>query len=90
MENMELDPFVRRSEFLSVTGKLALAIAESQSDIRDIKERMATKDDIGRVLNAIDSFAHKDETYDRKDIVHDARINNHEERLTRLENPIIK
>ena len=101
MQDKESDPTVRRSEFLREiqsirtdldvkTGKLALAISQNQADILDIKENMATKSDIGRVLNAIDSFTQKNETFDRKVIVHDARINDHEARLTRPENPIIK
>lgn len=104
MENKKSDPTVRRSEFLreigslrtdldTKTGKLALAIAQTHTDITDIKEgmnRMATKEDINKVINAIDGFAQKNETFDRKVIVHDTRINDHEVRITHLENPIIK
>ena len=98
---MKSDSPVQRSEFFqetksiraemhSLTGRLALAIDKNQSDITDIRLRMATKEDIGRVLNAIDDFAHKNETFDRKVTVHDTRLNDHEERITRLENPITK
>ena len=89
---MKSDPTVRRSEFFQETKSihakmhtLAVAIDKNQSDIADIQVRMATKDDIGRVLGAIDSFAHLNETYGRKAIVHDARLKDHETRLTRLE-----
>ncbi len=78
-----------RADMRSMEQRLALAIIKTQSDV--VKEsmiiKMTLKEEIGNVLNAIDSFTHRIETYDRKTLVHDARLNDHEARITRLERP---
>ncbi|OGR44254.1 MAG: hypothetical protein A2X28_01785 [Elusimicrobia bacterium GWA2_56_46] len=76
--------------------RLAIELAKTQADVREIKYDLATnvstKDDISRVLNAIDKFAATTENYKRKDLErgdmlmaqHD-KLQNHETRLTLLE-----
>ena len=76
--------------------RLAIEVSKTQADVRQIKDDMATKvstkDDISRVLNAIDKFAGMAENYKRKDLErghmlmeqHD-KLENHEGRLTLLE-----
>ena len=58
---------------------------KNQIDIKEIRETMATKDDIRKILGAIDAFARKSENYDRKALVHDHRLRDHEVRILHLE-----
>ena len=99
MENKKSDQPVTKSEFLSEISKLATKqdfnkIANEIVKIQTDMKTMATKEDIrqeiGKVLNAIDTFAQKSENYDRKAVFHDSRINDHEERITHLEKTVIK
>lgn len=67
-------------------------LVKTQGDVREIKETMATKDDIGRVLSAIDAFAGKAQSYDRARTLHGQSITElqiavkgHEDRITALE-----
>ena len=66
-------------------NRLAGEIVKTQTDLKEVKETMATKEDVSEILNAIDTFAQKAENYDRKAVFHDSRINDHEERITQLE-----
>ncbi|MBU2574384.1 MAG: hypothetical protein KKH28_09945 [Elusimicrobia bacterium] len=78
--------------------RLAINGAKSQADIREIKEtlatKVATKDDISRVMNNMDVFAGEARDYRRKDLdrghmlmeQHD-KLENHEGRLVLLETP---
>ena len=61
-------------------------------EVVEIKETMATKDDVRLILNRIDSFVQRSETIDRKWPVHgrrldetEAKISDHEARLSSLE-----
>ena len=67
--------------------KLALEIIKNRTDLAEIKETMATKEDVNKILGVVDAFAQRIETYDRKTILHDARLSDHEARITRLERP---
>lgn len=49
---------------------VAVELVKTQADIRRIKETMSTKDDVSRIMNAIDAFARKAETYGRKALSH--------------------
>lgn len=60
---------------------LAGVVVKNQADIGEIKRTMATKDDIQRVLGAIDTFAGKIEDYARETVT----FPNHEKRLSSLE-----
>jgi F0F1-type ATP synthase membrane subunit b/b' len=60
--------------------------------ITKIEENMATKDDINRILNIMDSFINEIRDYRTKDILraetimeHDKKIKDHETRLQKLE-----
>lgn len=94
MEDKKSDPPVTRSEFLKEIdnlatkeglNKLANEIIKTQADLKKVKETMASKEDVSKILNAIDAFAQKAENYDRKALFHDSRINDHEQRITQLE-----
>ncbi|MBI4385834.1 MAG: hypothetical protein HY551_00475 [Elusimicrobia bacterium] len=70
----------------------ARAIVELQADVRQIKQTMSTKDDISRILDAIDSIVPKGEAYSQKAATHGAILQEHEstlrdhgKRITRLE-----
>jgi len=66
-----------------------------QSRVANIEEKMSTKDDINRILSAIDKFAGMADNYKRKDMErghmlmeqHD-KLQDHETRLTALETEV--
>ena len=85
-----LDDKVARLE--DVTKNIALDMVRAQSDINDIKERMATKDDINRIMSAIDTYTAEAISYRNRDTLrggkimeHETKLSNHENRLTSLE-----
>ena len=92
MKNNKHD-YITRTEFYAETKSirydLGSAITKTHSELMEeiVSTRMELKEDIGKVLGVIDAFTLRIETYDRKAIVHDARINDHEARITRLEHP---
>ena len=98
MKNKKSDPPATRNELVNETEtirkELRAQTTKLSLDLKEIKETTATKEDlkqeISKVLNAIDSFAQKAENYDRKTVFHDSRINDHEERITHLEKTVIK
>jgi hypothetical protein len=90
-----------KSEISALTEtvtRLAIDGAKTQTTVRqmqnDMATKMSTKDDISRILNAIDKFAGVSENYKRKDLErgrmlleqHD-KLENHEGRLILLETP---
>lgn len=69
-----------------------LEVIKLQSRVGNIEEKMSTKDDISRVLNAIDKFTAVTENYKRKDLERghmlmdqQEKLQNHETRLVTLE-----
>src|SRR5258708_25300641 len=87
MSPKKSDPAVTRSEFLAETksirtqiSKLALEVIKNRDELKEVKETMATKNDIGKILNTIDSFSQRVETYDRQTRLHDHRIKHHNTR----------
>lgn len=84
-----------RGELQAVAHRLAKEIVKTQGDIREIREAMtglATKDDVNRILGAIDSFAGKAQNYDRAAVLHghaltelDFTVKDHEGRIKKLE-----
>ena len=78
-----------------VRHTLVMEIIKTQVDIREVKETMAglsTKDDVQRILGAIDSFAGKAQNYDRAATLHghsltelDITVKDHEGRIKNLE-----
>ena len=88
------DPPVTRSEFLremkaldNQVNNLALGLLKTQQDVTEIKDTMTTKEDTHKVIEHIDAWAHRFESYDRKALTQDHRLNDHEIRMTRLESP---
>ena len=89
---------IKISTLAETVTRLAIDGAKTQADVRQIKDDMATKlstkDDISRVMSAIDKFAGVAENYKRKDLErghmlmeqHD-KLENHEGRLILLETP---
>ncbi|HAH32385.1 MAG TPA: hypothetical protein DCL44_08745 [Elusimicrobia bacterium] len=89
---------IKISALAETVTRLAIDGAKTQADVRQIKDdmatKMSTKDDISRILNAIDKFAGVSENYKRKDLErghmlmeqHD-KLENHEGRLILLETP---
>lgn len=65
--------------------RIAVELVKTQSDVRSIREametKMATKDDVSRILAAIDAFAQKGESYDRKAVSHGGILVDHTESL---------
>ena len=81
--------------------KLANEIIKTQTDLKEVKETVATKEELrnteSRILNAIDAFAVKAQNYDQKALFHGGRINeldegikDHEVRITQLEKTVSK
>lgn len=75
-------------------ARVAAEVVRTQADVREIKETMATKSDINRILSAIDTFAFKTESHDRASVIHgqtlvevEVTLKDHERRLSSLESP---
>ncbi|MCG2725312.1 MAG: hypothetical protein L6420_03470 [Elusimicrobia bacterium] len=73
-------------------GNNTIEILNIKTDIRDIKETMSTKDDINRIMNAIDAFAGEAKNYRIKDadrghvlMEHHDKLENHENRISAVE-----
>ncbi|MCG2725982.1 MAG: hypothetical protein L6420_06975 [Elusimicrobia bacterium] len=89
----EIEPIKKTITRLEkAVGNNTIEILNIKTDIRDIKETMATKDDINRIMNAIDAFAGEAKDYRRKDadrghilMEHHDKLENHESRVTALE-----
>ena len=78
---------------------LAVELVKTQGSLRTLEETMATKSDIGRIMNAIDGFAGKLETYARESVTlphiideqgktletHGATLGEHDRRLKAVE-----
>ena len=74
--------------------QLAVALVETQHEVKEIKNTMATKHDVNRIVDQIDAFTKTYRDLDRDVIVIDHRLMNlepivqaHEKRLTNLEGP---
>ena len=65
--------------------RVAGELVKTQSDVRDIKASMSTKDDISRVLKAIDAFAKQTMDNRRTLLVYDDILGKHETRIAALE-----
>ncbi len=84
MKNKKAERSVR-TDMYTMGRKLAGAIEKNRLDIKEIKETMLTKQDGQRIIAHIDALTHRIETYDRKALVYDHRLNDHESRTTRIE-----
>ncbi|MBU2573755.1 MAG: hypothetical protein KKH28_06755 [Elusimicrobia bacterium] len=86
----ELKNDITRLEEIAKTN--TLDISRIKEDVGGIRETMAAKDDINRVMNSIDRFAAEYISYRNRDILrgdeimkHGDRLNDHEARLQKLE-----
>jgi len=63
-----------KTELTAQINRVAVALVNTQADIREIRHdmatKMSTKDDISRVLSAIDAFAKKSENNDHAVTLH--------------------
>ena len=71
---------------------VTVALVKTQADVREIKETMATKSDVERILVAVESFAGKAQVYDRAAVLHghalteaQVTLRDHEKRLRAIE-----
>ena len=81
-----------KTELKGDIHRLSGAIVDLQSDMREVKSSMATKADVNRIMDAIDSFAKRSEHYDRSQVLHghaltevEVTLKDHEKRLVHLE-----
>ncbi|MBU2574948.1 MAG: hypothetical protein KKH28_12810 [Elusimicrobia bacterium] len=68
--------------------RVALEVEKIHSRVNRIEDRMATKDDVNRILNAIDKFAADAEFYRKKDMLRVNLLTEHEDELKTHENRI--
>lgn len=82
----------------SAVLRLGSEIVKTQEDVRELKStiatKLATKEDINRIVTTIDSFLGDLKTYSRETVWlpkaindHEGKIRDHENRLIRLESP---
>lgn len=88
----ELKSDIKRLEDIAKTN--TIDILRIKDDIRDIRETMATRDDINRIMSAIDTYTAEAISYRNHDTLrggkimeHETKISDHEARLTLLETP---
>ena len=72
--------------------RLAVEVIKTQADVREIKESMATKDDVSRIMGAIDAFSKQSERGDRAMVLHGqaltehgVKLQDHDRRIASLE-----
>ena len=75
--------------------RLSKEIIKNSEEIKILKETVATKEDVQKIITAIDSFAGKTEDHERKAITNTHRLNElepkvegHEKRIATLESHI--
>lgn len=85
-----LESGINRLEDIVKTN--TLDILHIKEDIRDIRDTMATRDDISRLMSHIDAFAAEALSHRNHDTLrggkimeHETRLSDHETRLTTLE-----
>ena len=65
--------------------KIASGLLTTQGSLRQVQETMLTKEDGQKIIEHIDAWSRRFETYDGKALVQDHRLNDHETRIARLE-----
>lgn len=87
---------VELTELSKTVTRLAIDLSRTQTDVRQIKDdiatKLATKDDINRIMNALDTYTAEAISYRNRDTLrggkimeHETKIINHESRLVLLE-----
>lgn len=66
--------------------KLSLETEKLNSRVTRLEERAADKDDVNRILNAIEKFAADMELYRKKDSLRTSMLTEHEDKIKALEN----
>lgn len=74
-----------RVELKSDIGRVAASLIRTQADVAEIRSAMATKDDISRVLGAIDGLAGNVHDLNRTVVVWDSILGDHRRRIEALE-----
>lgn len=81
-----------KTDLTAQINRVAVALVNTQADVRRIEQSMATKKDVERILGAIDAFAKKSENYDKAVTLHgpiltevQVELKDHESRLKTLE-----
>ncbi|MFN0117680.1 MAG: hypothetical protein ACKVQC_05225 [Elusimicrobiota bacterium] len=55
-------------------NRIAFALVKTQEDVKEIRETMATKNDIQKILDQVDAFAAGTASLDRNAIIHEYRL----------------
>ena len=89
---IDLERFATKDDLKETRRTLAIEIVKTQADVREIKETMATKNDVERILVAVEAFAGKAQVYDRAAVLHghalteaEVTLRDHEKRLRAIE-----
>lgn len=92
----DLKELATKADLAAVDTKLSIAIAKTQAELREIKydmaTKVATKDDISRIMSAIDTYTAEAISYRNRDTLrgnevmeHASKLKNHETRISELE-----
>jgi hypothetical protein len=79
----KLDSSVERLD--GKIDRVALSLLKTQADVEEIKNTMATKSDIDRVINLVADFSKKTDLALQNQDIHRGYIHDHEARLIALE-----
>ena len=94
IKGLKTDLGKAKTELTEKITRLAVDLSKTQEDVRQIKHgmstNMSTKDDISRVMNAIDKFAAEASAYRNQDMLRGKTIMGHTEKLTNHETRIQK
>lgn len=75
-----------RPELREDFKKLSLEMEKLNSRVTRLEERAAAKDDVNRILNAIEKFAADMELYRKKDSLRTSMLTEHEDKIKALVN----
>ena len=91
-QTTKADLVIVKIELTETITRLAVELAKTQADVREIKHdmatKMATKDDISRILSAIDTYTAEAISYRNHDTLRGGKIMEHETKLSNHENRI--
>ncbi|MFN0117898.1 MAG: hypothetical protein ACKVQC_06370 [Elusimicrobiota bacterium] len=64
----------RFDELDQKVNRIALSLVKTQEEVKEIRETMATKSDIQKVLDTVEAFATSTASLDRSAIIHEYRL----------------
>ncbi len=70
--------------------KLVVSVIKNTEDIKDIREKMATKEDVNKILTAVDDIAKKFDDHNIEHVANQAAHDRFEERITQIEKSYLK